>query len=202
MIGVTRVLSALLIATMLAVSGLAMSGASAAAEGAAAPPAAVQTLWDSQRAGAFGVLEYGSQMVRSVTGWLFSAGSEGGEAKTEDIRGLLSLSDKEFREFELLVRAAGYGLQGYSFGFDGNSEVELVFDFERLISDRERAELRHQMEQQGGGGNAARRDIILGLLDATRYVDASPASGYRLAGVTMRLSSPPDVRIRFRRTKS
>ena len=202
MIGVTRVLSAALIATMLAMSGLAMSGAPAVAEGAAAPPpAASRNLWDSLRAGAFGVLEYGSQMVRSVTGWFFTAGGEGDEAKAEDIRGLLSLSDKEFREFELLIRAAGYVLQGYSFGVDGNSEVELVFDFERVISDRERSDLRHQLEQQNGGINAARRDIVLGLLDATRYVDASPASGYRLAGMTMRLSSPPDVRIRFRRTK-
>ena len=201
-IGVTRVLSAILIAILLAVSGQAMSEGAAAADGVAAPPAAASgTLWDSLRTGAFGVLEYGSQVMRSVTGWLFTSGGEGDEAKAEDIRGLLSLSDKEFREFELLIRAAGYVLQGYSFGVDGGSEVELVFDFERVISDRERAELRRQLEQQNGGVNAARREIILGLLDTTRYVDASPASGYRLAGMTMRLSSPPDVRIRFRRTK-
>ena len=195
-IGVTRVLSAVLIAAT-----LAMSGAPAGAEGSGSPALAAQTLWDSLRAGAFGVLEYGSQMARSVNGWFFTAGSDGSEIKAEDIRGLLSLSDKEFRDFELLVRAAGYTLQGYSFGADDGPEVELVFDFERVISDRERSELRRQLEQQGGGIAAARRSIILGLLDATRYVDASPASGYRLAGMTMRLSSPPDVRIRFRRIK-
>ena len=198
MIGVTRVLSAVLIATML----LAMPGAPADAESGGAPAPAAQTLWDNVRAGAAGVLEYGSQVVRSMTGWFFAAGSEGEEVKAEDIRGLLSLSDKEFREFELLVRAAGYVLQGYSFGLDGNSEVEMVFDFERVISDRERSELRHQLEHQGGSAGAARRTIVMALLDATRYVDASPASGYRLIGMTMRLSSPPDVRIRFRRIKS
>ncbi len=196
MIGLIRMMSALLIAAMLTVSGV-----SAGAEGTGAPTVAAQNLWDTLRAGASGVLEYGSQMVRSVTGWFFSSGGESDEAKAEDIRGLLSLSDKEFREFETLIRAAGYGLQGYSFGLDGESEVELVFDFERMISDRERSELRRQLDHQGGGGSAARRSIILGLLDATRYVDASPATGYRLAGMTMRLNSPPDVRIRFRRMK-
>ena len=195
--GVTRVMSAAVIATM-----LALSPAPASAESSAAPALAVQNLWDSLRAGAFGVLEYGSQMMRSVTGWLFTGGEESDTAKTEDIRGLLSLSDKEFREFDALIRAAGYALQGYSFGLDGSSEVELVFDFERVISDRERAELRHQLEPQGNAGAAARRNIVRNLLDATRYVDAPPASGYRLAGVTMRLGSQPDVRIRFRRAKS
>ena len=196
-IGVTRVMSAILIATM-----LTMSGVSADAEGSGAPAAVTQTLWDSVRTGAFGVLEYGSQMMRSVTGWFVVSGGEGDEIKPETIRSLLSLSDKEFREFELLIRAAGYVLQGYSFGSDGNSEVEMVFDFERVISDRERSELRHQLEHQGGSAGAARRTIVMALLDATRYVDASPASGYRLIGMTMRLSSPPDVRIRFRRIKS
>ena len=195
-IGVTRVLSAGLVAAL-----LAMSGVPADAEGTGAPPPAVQSLWDSLRAGAFGVLEYGSLVVRSVTGWFYTPGGEGDEVKAEDIRGLLSLSDKEFREFELLIRAAGYVLQGYSFGLDGDAEVELVFDFERVISNRERSELRHQLEQQSGGVNAARRGIIFGLLDATRYADASPASGYRLAEVTMRLGTPPDVRVRFRRVK-
>ena len=195
--GVTRVMSAALIATM-----LALSPAPASAESSAAPALAVQNLWDSLRAGAFGVLEYGSQVMRSMTGWLFTAGDEGDTAKAEDIRGLLSLSDKEFREFDALVRAAGYALQGYSFGLDGGSEVELVFDFERVISDRERTELRRQLEPQGNAGAAARQAIVRSLLDATRYVDAPPASGYRLAGVTMRLGSQPDVRIRFRRTKS
>ena len=196
MIGLVRVMSVVLLAT-----ALTMSGGAARAEGAAAPAVPAQTLWDSLRIGAFGVLEYGSQMVRSVTGWIFATGNEGGETKTEDIRGLLSLSDKEFRDFELMIRSAGYVLLGYSFGFEDNSEVELVFDYERTLSDRERDELRHQLEHQGGGINAVRRNIVLGLLDANRYVDASPASGYRLAGVTMRLSTPPDVRVRFRRTK-
>ena len=195
--GVTRVMSAAVIATM-----LALSPVPAGAESSAAPALAVQNLWDSLRAGAFGVLEYGSQVMRSMTGWLFTAGDEGDTAKAEDIRGLLSLSDKEFREFDALVRAAGYSLQGYSFGLDGGSEVELVFDFERVISDRERTELRRQLEPQGNAGAAARQAIVRSLLDATRYVDAPPASGYRLAGVTMRLGSQPDVRIRFRRTKS
>jgi len=180
---------------------LSLSGVSAGAEGAGAPAVAAQDLWDSLRAGAFGMLEYGSQMIRSVSGWFVTTGGDTGETKNEDIRGLLSLSDKEFREFEALIRSAGYVLQGYSFGLDGGSEVELVFDFERVISDRERTELRRQLEQQGGEGGAARRAIVLGLLDATRYVDAPPASGYRLAGMAMRLGSPPDVRIRFRRTK-
>ena len=165
------------------------------------PAVAAQDLWDSVRAGTFGALEYSAGMVRSVTGWFTGAGSGPDEVRAEDIRGLLNLSDKEFRDFEALVRAAGYLLQGYSFGADGSSDVELVFDFERLISDRERSDLRRLLDQQGGTVTVVRRSIVLGLLDATRYVDSSPASGYRLAGVSMRLGSPPDVRIRFRRIK-
>ena len=194
MIGVTRVLSAALISV-----GLALSGGPARAE----PPAATtaQTLWDSLRTGAAEALDYGSRMVRSVTGWLFPGGGED-EAKTGDVHGLFSLSEKEFRDFEQLVRTAGYALQGYSFGTEEDADlVELAFEFERVISARERAELLRQLDQLSGGLAATRRTIILGLLDATRYVDASPASGYRLAGLTMRLNTPPDVRIRFRRTK-
>ncbi len=196
MIGVTRVISVILIAAVLTVSGV-----SADASGTSAPTVAAQTLWDGLRAGAFGVLDYGAQMMRSMSGWFIVSGGEADEIKAEDVRALLSLSDKEFREFELLVRAAGYLLQGYSLGVEGGSEVELVFDFERVIGDRERSELRHQLERQGGPLGAARRSIIFSLLDATRYADASPASGYRLIGMTMRLSSAPEVRIRFRRMK-
>ena len=57
------------------------------------------------------------------------------------------------------------------------------------------------LDQQNGTGSAVRRSVVLGLLDATRYVDSSPASGYRLSGVGMRLGTPPDVRVRFRRIK-
>jgi len=165
------------------------------------PAVAAQDLWDTLRAGTFGALEYGAGMVRGLTGWITGAGPGPDEVRAEDIRGLLNLSDKEFRDFETLVRAAGYVLQGYSFGLDGGSEVELVFDFERVISDRERTDLRHLLDQQSGAVNAVRRSIVLGLLDATRYVDNSPASGYRLGGVSMRLGSPPDVRVKFRRIK-
>jgi hypothetical protein len=139
--------------------------------------------------------------VRSLAGW-FTGGDLGQDAsKAEDVRGLLNLSDKEFREFDAQIRAAGYVLQGYSFGLGGGSDVELVFDFERLIDDRERSELSHQLEQQAGVANAVRRSVILGLLDATRHIDASPAGGYRLGGVVMRLGSPLDVRLQFRRFK-
>ena len=165
------------------------------------PAVAAQDLWDSVRAGTFGALEYGTGMMRGLTGWITGAGPGPDEVRAEDIRGLLNLSDKEFRDFETLVRAAGYALQGYSFGLDGGSEVELTFDFERVISDRERTDLRHLLDQQSGAANAVRRSVVLGLLDATRYVDSSPASGYRLAGVTMRLGAPPDVRLKFRRIK-
>ena len=127
---VTRLVSAAVVALL-----LASPGAPARADGAGAPAAAAQNLWDTMRAGTFGVLEYGAGMVRSVTGWLVGGGGGQEEAKAEDIRGLLNLSDKEFREFEAQVRAAGYILQGYSFGLGGGSEVELVFDFERVISD-------------------------------------------------------------------
>lgn len=195
MIDLTRLVSAAVVAL-----ALISPGAVARAQTAAPPAAASQNLWDTMRAGTFGVLEYGAGMVRSVTGWLVGGGGPE-EVKAEDIRGLLNLSDKEFREFETQVRAAGYVLQGYSFGLNGGSEVELVFDFERVIGDRERADLRHLLDQQGGAAGAVRRSVLLGLVDATKYVDASPASGYRMSGVTMRLGPPLDVRVRFRRMK-
>ncbi|MEI8394084.1 MAG: hypothetical protein WCF85_05070 [Rhodospirillaceae bacterium] len=163
------------------------------------PVAAAGDLWDSLRAGTFGALEYGVSTVRSLTGWLIGSGPAEPSGGDEG-HGLLNMSDKEFREFDGAVRAAGYGLQGCSFGLDG-STVELNFDFERVISERERADLRRMLDQQNGPAGLARRSIILALLDATRYVDAPPASGYRLAGVWMRPGTPPDVRVRFRRIK-
>jgi hypothetical protein len=195
-IDLTRLASAAVIA-----AALAMPAASVRAEGAGGPAIAPQNWWDTVRAGTTGVVEYGVLMVRSLTDWLTGTGAGPDESKTEDVRGLLNLSDKEFRDFETLVRAAGYVLQGYSFGLDSGSGVELVFDFERVISDRERADLRLQLDQQEGGVTAVRRSVILELLNATRYIDASPAGGYRLAGVTIRLGAPPDVRIKFRRIK-
>ncbi len=186
---------------------LAMPGVSAAADSpGGAPAAAAPDWWGSVRAGTAGVLGYGVQAVRSLSDWLTGAGAGADDGKTEDLHGLLNLSDKEFRDFETLVRAAGYVLQGYSLGLDGGagdngSGVELAFDFERMISDRERADLRRQLDQQDGAVTPVRRNVILALLDATRYTDASPASGYRLAGVTMHLGAPPDVRIKFRRIK-
>ncbi len=178
---------------------LGASGRAAGGEALAAPMAPPQTtLWDNLRASAFDVLEYGAQMVRSVTGWIFPVESD---SKNDDIRGVLSLSDKEFRDFELMIRSAGYVLLGYSLGFGRSAEVELAFDLERTLSDHERDQLRYQVEHQGGGTNAMRRDIILGLLNANRYVESTPANGYRFAGLTMRLSSPPEMRMRFRRTK-
>ena len=203
---VTRLMSAAVVATV-----LAMPGAPASAFGAntpagtsgepGMPTTTSQGFWDSLGAGTYGVLLYGSQMVRSVAGWVGGGGSGLDETKGEDIRGLLNLSDKEFRDFDALIRAAGYVLQSYSFGLAGGSEIELVFDFERALSDRERADLQRQIEQQGGPGGGIRRSVIQGLLDAARYIDASPASGYRLAGVSMRLGAPLDVRVRFRRGK-
>jgi hypothetical protein len=189
-------MSVVVIAALLVPAPVMAQGAGPGLDGAVA----VQEVWDGLRAGTYGALEYGSLVVRSLTGWLTGAGT-GDEVKTEDVRGLLSLSDKEFREFDTLVRAAGFVLQGYSFGLNGGGEVELSFDFERTIAERDRTELRRQVEQQGGVVNAVRRNILLGLLDATRYIDAAPASGYRLIGVTMRLGSPPDIRIKFRRNK-
>jgi hypothetical protein len=177
-------------------------GTPAKADGLVGTPVVIaQDLWDGLRSGAFGVLDYGASVVRSVSGWVVGTTPSPDEVKAEDVRGLLSLSDKEFREFDTQVRAAGYVLQGYSFGLDGSSEVELAFDFERALSERERTDLRHLVDQQSGAANTVRHTIIVGLLDASRYIDASPASGYRLAGVTMRLGSPPDVRVRFQRNK-
>lgn len=200
-IDLTRLVSAAVIAATLAMAGAhaTAGGTDAPAPAAAAAPAAAQDWWGSVRAGTAGVLEYGAQVVRSLTDWLTGAGSDGN--KVEDVRGLLNLSEKEFRDFETLVRAAGYALQDYSLGLDGASEVELTFDFERMISDQERSELRLQLDRQDDAVSPVRRSVILELLNATRYIDASPAGGYRLAGVTIRLGSPPDVRIRFRRIK-
>jgi len=195
-IDLTRLASAAVIAATLAMPGVSVQAGETGGSAAAS-----QDWWGSVRTGTVGVLEYGALMARSLTGWLTGSGAGLDEGKTEDVRGLLNLSDKEFRDFETLIRAAGYVLQRYSFGLDGNSEVELVFDFERMISDRERADLRLQLDQQDGGGTPVRRSVILALLNATKYIDASPASGYRLAGVTMRLGSPPDVRLTFRRIK-
>ena len=208
MIDAIRLVSAAAIAVLLLVPGPPVRAQSlgqvvgqVAGQVAGSPAVAAQDLWDSVRAGTFGALEYGTGMMRALTGWVTGAAPGPDEIKAEDIRGLLNLSDKEFRDFETLVRSAGYVLQGYSFGLDGGSEVELGFEFERLISDRERADLRRLLDQQNGAVTAVRRSIVLGLLDATRYVDSSPASGFRLAGVAMRLGSPADVRIRFRRIK-
>lgn len=180
---------------------LVLPGAPARAE---TGPAPAQNLWDSMRAGTFGLLDYGAGMVGSAVGWLGLPGWRAGaaeESKAEDIRGLLNLSDKEFREFEALVRAAGFVLQGYSVGLGVGAEVELAFDFERVVGERERADLIRLIDQQTGAGGTVRRAILLGLTDAAKYVDAVPASGYRLAGVTMRLGGTPDVRARFRRMK-
>ena len=195
MIHIVRLMPAALI-----VAALAMPGTSARADGGGQAVAA-SGWWDSVRAGTADAFGYGALMARSVADWVIGGGSGAGDARTEDIRGLLNLSDKEFREFDTLSRAAGYVLQGYSFGLDGGSDVELVFDFERVISEQERGDLQRQMEQQGGVASAVRRNVILGLFDATRYIDALPAGGFRLAGVTMRLGSPPDLRVRFRRVK-
>jgi hypothetical protein len=196
-IDVTRMLAVALI-----LLGLVLSASPAEAQGLRGPAAAAQDVWDTVRAGTFGVLDYSSGMMRSMTGWFGGAGPGIDESKAEDIRGLLNLSDKEFREVEAQVRAAGYVLQGYSFGLGRAGDVELVFEFERLITDREREELRRQLDQQAGLAGTVRRSVLLGLLDATRYVDASPAGGYRFSGVTMRLGAVLDLRVRFRRVKS
>lgn len=172
-----------------------------------APPPIARTpvgqgLWDSLRSAVFGTLDYGAQVVSALGGWLGGAGGEIDAGKIEDIRGLLSLSDKEFREFETLIHSTGYELQGYSFGLGRGSDLELVFDFDRAITDKERADVYRSLDQQGTGLNAVRRNVIGALLEASKYIDASPASGYRLTGVVVRVGASPDVRLRFRRVRS
>ncbi len=193
MIDLTRLASAVVIA-----AALAMPGAVALADGnTAVPMAASQGWWSGMRAGMAGLLDSGITAVQSLADWLAGTSRDDGE----DVHGLLNFSDKEFRDFEAQVRATGYILQGYSLGLERSAEVELVFDFERMISDRERAELRAQFDRRDSGAAPVRRDVLLALLDATRYTDASPASGYRLAGVVVRLGSPLDVRVKFQRIK-
>ncbi len=191
----TRLVSAALIAAM-----LVMAGMPARADDRS-NPAASESWWDSVRGGPKDIFDYGLLTIRSLADWVTGGTPNPSDGKTEDIRSLLNLSDKEFREFDALIHAAGFVLQNYSFGLGGSSDVELTFDFERTITEPERFELHHQMEQQGSTAIAVHRSIILGLLDANRYRDASPAGGYRLSGVTMRLGSPPDVRVRFQRSK-
>ncbi len=171
------------------------------AQAPVAQPAVGQGLWDSVRSALFGTLDYGAQVVSTFGGWLGGGGGESDTNKIEDIRGLLSLSDKEFREFETLVRSAGYELQGYSFGLGRSLDMEMVFDFERAITDKERADLYRLLDQQGTSLNAVRRSVIDALLEASKYIDASPASGYRLTDVVVRVGASPDVRLRFRRVR-
>jgi hypothetical protein len=158
-------------------------------------------LWDALRSGTYGAIEFGSQVVRSVTWWMAGVNSAPEEGHLDDIRGLLNLSEKEFREFDALIRLSGFELQGFSFGIGGPTDMELAFDFERLLTNREKSELRQLVEQSRGVISAMRKSIILALLDASKYVDAAPASGYRLRGVSLRLGTPPEVRIRFQRFK-
>ena len=195
MTSITRLMSVAVLAALMTVAAVPVR-----AQLLGGPAVAAQSIWDSMWAGTAGALDYGATVVRALTGWFVGSGPAG-EVGAEDARGLLNLSDKEFREFDGLVRAAGYVLQGYSFGLDGISRIELEFDFERAVSERERVDLRHVLDQQGGVVNVMRRSVILALLDATRYIDAPPAAGYRLAGVSVRPQTPPEVRVRFRRSK-
>lgn len=182
-------------ATVVIAVGLGVSGGSAAARNDAGADGS-WGLWN----GITGLLGYGTRAVSAMTGWFGDAGP-GDATRIEEARGLLNLSDKEFREFDALVRATGFVLQGYSFGLERGAGVELSFGFERAISEQERSDLVHALDPQSSAPGNARRDIILALLDAARYVDAAPAGGYRLAGAWIRPGSPPDIRLRFRRIK-
>lgn len=166
-----------------------------------AQPASPSGLWDSMRNGATGAFEFGSHVMRSMSWWMSGSSGSQSESRIDDIRSLLNLSEKEFREFDAMIRLSGFELHGFSFGLGGPADLELAFDFERLLSDKEKSELRQLIDQSRSAISAVRRTVILALLDASRYVDAAPASGYRLRSVSLRLSTPPDVRIRFQRTR-
>ena len=196
MFSVSRLVMAVAVAAL-----LILPAGPAGSQVSGSQPAPGAGLWDNMRSGAFGAFEFGSQVMRSMSGWMTGPPGHQDDSRMDDIRSLLNLSEKEFREFDTLIRMSGFELQGFSFGLGGPTDLELAFDFERLLSDKEKSDLRQLIDQSRGMITAVRRIIILALLDASRYVDAAPASGYRLRSVSLRLSTPPDVRIRFQRAR-
>ena len=98
----TRLVSAALIAAM-----LVMAGMPARADDRS-NPAASESWWDSVRGGPKDIFDYGLLTIRSLADWVTGGTPNPSDGKTEDIRSLLNLSDKEFREFDALIHAAGF----------------------------------------------------------------------------------------------
>lgn len=139
--------------------------------------------------------------LQPVTWWFSGGNPSPEEIRVDEANGFLHLSEKEFREFDSLIRSTGFALQGLRVGLGGLAEMELSFDFERLMSDQEKTSLRQALERQYGTLNALRKAVILALMDAGRYGEAGPAQGFRLRSVSLRLGNPADFQLRFRRNK-
>lgn len=134
--------------------------------------------------------------------WWFSGGNPSPEEiRIDDANSFLHLSEKEFRELDTLIHSAGFVLRGLQVGAGGLAEVELSFDFERPMTEQENVALRQAVERQYGTLSALRKAIVLTLMEAGRHGEAKPAQGFRLHSISLRLSNPSDVQLRFRRSK-
>ena len=195
-------LMALALATAIALPVIPVP--SARGDDARPPPDAANSAspWDVMRDGVLSAFDSSLDAMLSAVTWISSLAQTGERSDTEEIRSLINLPEKDFREFESLIRAAGFELEGFNFGMGANPNLELRFGFVRQPSDKEKAELRERIGGNRDALGAVRRAVISALLDVLRYVDAVPASGYRLSGVSMRVALPPEVKVNFQRTRS
>ncbi|CAK0756103.1 hypothetical protein WCLP8_2710003 [uncultured Gammaproteobacteria bacterium] len=197
----TRRSGLVLIASAVVMLSLGQPGLAAEGTGRADGSAHGGTVWEMVRDSTLEAVGYGAAVLHSVAAWLSDLGQGGGDrVDGAELRALIGLPEKNFREFESLILAAGFRLTAITLGTSEPPELDLSFAFARHPSDKERANLRAAIAARNGGlGSSLWRTVLNALLDATRYVDAIPASGYRLEGVSIRIGSASTVKVNFRR---
>ncbi|CAK0775782.1 hypothetical protein CCP2SC5_60045 [Azospirillaceae bacterium] len=160
----------------------------------------IPDLWEMVRDETMVIFDYGSTWFRSLLAWASSFVGGAEPASGGAPRELMTLSEKEFREFDALVAAAGFRLNEIRFGIGSVSTVELTFEFKQVIGDKERAALERRLNEQRESIGPVRGRVIVSLLDSAKQIGAISVDGFRIIGVFIRVGSSFDVKINYRRT--
>ncbi len=128
-----------------------------------------------------------------VSHWVANLFSHEERFVTDEIADFKHKVDKDLSSFDALVQQAGFTIDSVSVGASLLPEVSLSLEFQRRLSEAEKATLLAKITDPASGIGTVERSVIMTLLNAAESGYAIRGDGYRLSGVDIDLDIIPKV---------
>ncbi len=125
--------------------------------------------------------------------WVASLFSHEERLVSDEIAQFKRRVDSDLGAFDALVHQAGFSVGSISVGASLLPEVSLALEFQRRISEPEKAVLMARITDSGNGIGTVERSVIMTLLNAAESGYVIRADGYRLREVDIDLDVVPNV---------